>query len=719
MTTEVPLSHLFLDPDNYRFRDSEYYEAGREITKPNVQKRIADIIAGNVDGNKNSEEIIDLLNSFKSNGFVPVDKIQVQKLDTDVYKVLEGNRRVTTLKQLKEKFDNGDPIGKMSSFDFEKIPVELYEDENTNHFRILMGLKHISGNKKWDAINQSQLIVDLVKSGEDRYDICSSLGISMTALNRYVRTNALIEEYKKDYKDQFRARMFVLFEEVIKSPDWRKFINWDNENLLSHNKENRDRFFSWISTVELSSGESTEEFSEEEGSLSNTSGKRPPIIKSQDEIRELKKHLGDSDFLDKMEETQNLKATIELFRSENDNIPFISALDLVDRGINSAFSNLTKSPSDYVDKFQKISNKIQTLGRAFGFIESGVPDSADNFEKVRTEMFFLKEIYVKTYKKINEARIADLSNINVFAGGNNSGKSTVAELIYLIAKGTDPLGITDIVKIRRKGNSGFNYSWLAEYLDTTLPFLCEYETTQGKFAHSIIPNKTFQFETSNLEYGLPIMGITFSINGAEESCTVYQRRLEIKKNTFHKAPVAYVSSQTTFSMLTLENAWNKVLKGDKKKMVLEFLQETFSKSILDIDFSQEHDQGYFLVETIGGARSHLFDFGDAFQRCFAIALQAVNAEKGFLIIDELENGIHHLNFNKLAKFLHRLQKVLGLQIFITTHSLEAIGEFAAVIPAENLAFYKLYERDNKTKVESYTGEEYKFSLEEAGEDLRN
>ncbi len=717
MTTEIPLSHLFLDPDNYRFRDSEYYEEGRDITKPIVQKRIADIIAGNVDLNKNSEEIIDLLNSFKANGFVPVDKIQVQKIGENVYKVLEGNRRVTSLKHLKEKLDNGDSVGKMESFDFEKIPVELYEDEDPNHFRILMGLKHISGNKKWDAINQSQLIVDLVKSGEDKYDISSSLAISMTALNRYVRTHAFIEEYKKEYKDQFKARMFILFEEVIKSPDWRRFIEWDNENLVSHNKENRDRFFSWISTVELGSGENSDELDEDEGSLANTSGKRPPIIKSQDEVRELKKHLGDSAFLDRMEETQNLKATVDFYKQANDGIAFTDALELVDRGINNAFINLTNNPSEYVDKFQQINNKIQTLGRAFGFIESGVPDSIE-FKNELSQSFFLKNISITKYKKIGYAKINNLSKINIFAGGNNSGKSTLAELVYLIAKGADPLGITDIVKIRRKGNSVFNYSWLADYLDTTLPLECDYETTDGKFSHSIISSKINNIESNNLEYGLPLMEITFSVNNEVESCTINQRRLLIKMNTSQKSAVTYVSSQTTFSMLMLEEAWNKVLKGDKKKMVLDFLQKTFSVSVVDIDFSKEHDQGNFLIDTIAGTRSHLFDFGDAFQRCFAIALQAVSAENGFLIIDELENGIHHLNFEMIAKFLHQLQQALGLQIFITTHSLEAIAQFASVIPSENLSFHKLYVRDNKTKVKSYTGEDYKFALEEVGVDLR-
>ena len=71
-------------------------------------------------------------------------------------------------------------------------------------------------------------------------------------------------------------------------------------------------------------------------------------------------------------------------------------------------------------------------------------------------------------------------------------------------------------------------------------------------------------------------------------------------------------------------------------------------------------------------------FGDALNRVADIILRLINNESGILLIDEIENGLHHTNQKGFWEILFRLAVELDVQIFATTHSLEMLKAFVAV-----------------------------------------
>ena len=80
------LKNLFLDPNNYRFVDNENYKKidEKDLLDINIQKRTRNFIEGN-----KRENIKDLIASFKANGFLDADVIQVRDLGNNQYLVLE------------------------------------------------------------------------------------------------------------------------------------------------------------------------------------------------------------------------------------------------------------------------------------------------------------------------------------------------------------------------------------------------------------------------------------------------------------------------------------------------------------------------------------------------------------------------------------------------------------------------------------------------------
>lgn len=209
------LNRLLLDPNNYRFIDRPEYKfvSDEHIAEERIQQRTTEFLKG-----RNNENILDLIDSFKTNGVLRQDPIQVRPLG-DNFVVIEGNRRTATLKYLYEQFQQGMDVGVLTEKDFKSVELIELQGQDRRHELIAMGLNHISGKKRWSPVNQTRLIRDLLEECNMTEDeICSALGITKHYLRRSMRTLSLIERYKNsDYGDQFQTDRYSIFEEIIKN----------------------------------------------------------------------------------------------------------------------------------------------------------------------------------------------------------------------------------------------------------------------------------------------------------------------------------------------------------------------------------------------------------------------------------------------------------------------------------------------------------------------
>jgi len=102
----------------------------------------------------------------------------------------------------------------------------------------------------------------------------------------------------------------------------------------------------------------------------------------------------------------------------------------------------------------------------------------------------------------------------------------------------------------------------------------------------------------------------------------------------------------------------------------------------------------------------LSSLGEGVNRYIAILSAIWMSEDGYLFIDEIENGIHYTNHEKLWKFIFEASKQANCQVFATTHSKECIEAFNRVNESDEgiyLEFYRnqknglivVKERDNE------------------------
>lgn len=75
----------------------------------------------------------------------------------------------------------------------------------------------------------------------------------------------------------------------------------------------------------------------------------------------------------------------------------------------------------------------------------------------------------------------------------------------------------------------------------------------------------------------------------------------------------------------------------------------------------------------------LQSLGDGAARLFGIALALANSRNGLLLVDEVENGIHHTLQQRFWKLAMRAAEQSNVQVLATTHSRDAVYGFARAI----------------------------------------
>lgn len=691
----ISLEQLYLDPNNYRFIDNGKYVKVEDtkVLEPDVQRRTRNFILG-----RNNEEVDDLLRSLKKNGYLDVDQIQVKKISEAAYLVLEGNRRTATLKLLQEEYEKGNDIGQIDPVIFSAVPVVVSEGLDQSHYKILMGLKHISGNKKWPAVNQAGLLKSLRDDGLSEQEIKDALGISTVQLRRYLRSLALIDSYKEsDYGDQFRSEMFNFFSEAIKQPKIMKWIGWNDWTYQAQNQENLSRFFSWISK---------EESEEDEGVITEME----PILSRGDDLRELANFIEDEKALSIMEETRSIsKVVLSSDRFSSDK--FDNTIDLLDKQLLAAIDFSRYATQESKDRLPDLKRKFDALlasqerNDLFAFTpifgEVTRVGNAQRDIRVNISNSGFSEIFIERYKVLQSVKIPMLNRINIFAGTNNSGKSTLLEAIYALTIQNDVDNLADILRRRGKFANEMPAVWLDRHFDQKTE-----EKVSGIFFGRPVYTRIYK-NGEDEDFKTGYLNTIFVEAGFEQdACEGKLRLFENSSSEAFANPIVNICNirySTPFAIHNQEDllsAFEQSVIGKSKDAITQFLQTNVDKGILNIEQAGINGLQRFYVnhENLGEA-ADLTQFGDGVQRIFHIALQFASCKNGVLLIDEIENAIHHSLFTYFVKLLWELSEKFQVQVFITSHSKEFIDAFFYEgFDTSKISAYQLA-RDKEGKVE--------------------
>lgn len=710
VTRNISLKNLYLDANNFRLiNEPEYKEVpGSKIRDKIVAARTFKLTAG--DRNQN---IRDLVDSFKSNGYLPVDQIQVKKLENGDYVVVEGNRRIAALKFLANEYETKNiDLGKLNPVIFNKVPVVMYNDTDEMHHMTLMALKHISGNKKWGEWNQAKLLEKMHVSYQlDEDEICKRIAISKVELRRSLRALSLVEQYRNsDYGDQFDESKFPIFREVARNSDLKEWLDWNDSTYQAANTSNREIFFSLLSREPIEEGD-------DEGQVEYAGKSLEPAVVKRDDVVLLGKIIRDTRALDVLKSTRDINAA---YRASD--LVFRERQEAAIKSVVNEIATLSQMAirgenlpdlEDALGRLRSIVDKTRASG-LFGVEQKTVfHDRIDNH---------FTQLDITDYKKLQHLQLKKLAKINLLAGINNSGKTTLLEAIYLLSRQNDFDGLLELMRRRGKiSEEHVNPEWFMEQFPREIK-------VQGIFDNqdASVSVRHYEEENSSIDRSLYLGTVEITSNYGNVKQESLTRIFKGKKRETHAGyikllcPTVYNSPFFLNEPHRYATFYHKSIKSKSLPKIFNFINKHFVSSVTDIRLVDKWQR--FLVNDQHFPNAlDLTDYGEGLQRVFFISLTFAAARNGVVLIDEFENAIHTELIAGFAGFVLDLANEFNIQLFLTSHSKECIDAFARNIPPAkvgNFAAVALVESEKGVTAREFSGREFRKLVEAGNVDLR-
>lgn len=691
----LPLDQIYLDPNNYRFRDHADYVRipDDSITDELIQQRTRTFLAG---GSRSRRGVLDLITSMKKVGYQIVERIKVKYLDEKKYLVIEGNRRITALKLLEEDYLKNLDIGRLDPKIFENIPVDVTTGLGNHEYYLLAGLNHIGGKRKWPAINIATYINDLVNNENWVIEeVCETFGITKQQYVSYTRALNLIDLYKdSEYGDQFTSGKFFIFEEIVKKPSIRDyFLKWDRSLDIPTDIENQSRLFSWLS------------FSQDHVDIDNPESdivENPPIINQGRDVRQLDKIIKDSKALKVMEEhglTEAILGSDKVKKSQlND------AINKIDKNISDIVKHEKEIKDNDRMKMISLIEQLDTLTAKDEFKRHSI-----NPEEQKTVLVDFKDedsihftaISIDDYKCFKNVEFKGLNKINVIAGGNNSGKSTFLEAISILTNQNDLFSYYNLIRRRGKFNPG---KMSPLFLDDETPDLIKVSGVYDSVNCAVDIFKTYENieDYNKQEYIATLKSSSFFGSHKSSSAVRFYENGDLRSSYKELKSICNLTFSSPFSFHEPENIvrlYDKAVKAKLDEQIIDFIKESgLGDDITSIKLTNYLDIWRFVVQQRKKETFDLTSFGDGMQRVFYIALHFAAAENGIVLIDEFENAIHYSLLIRYSSFIQKLANAFNVQVFLTTHSKECLDAFVNNdIDNDQVSFFSVNQTNKENK----------------------
>ena len=294
----------------------------------------------------------------------------------------------------------------------------------------------------------------------------------------------------------------------------------------------------------------------------------------------------------------------------------------------------------------------------------------------------LKKIRLKNFRSFRNIEIEPLRRINLIAGLNNAGKTGLLEAIFMglqpdLASRTQQSGPNGFQNTFRNFSSGLDqnlhfWPWLFTDRDTSKPVTINLFAEDGK-EQSVF----FCASGTSVIHQGTVTPVLWD-NGVFQMTYPRGQKFWISRPTaFGTNPSDPVQDAIDYNRVVLKRAKNKV----------EALLKIVDARVQSIEALQIGTQPALYVDIGFQEMIPVAHLGEGFCRLLTICSELLAGEAKVLLIDEIENGLHHSVLPMVWKGLIAASRELNVQIFATTHSAECI--FAADQAARESKEYDL------------------------------
>jgi len=449
-----------------------------------------------------------------------------------------------------------------------------------------------------------------------------------------------------------------------------------------------------------------------------------PIISKSIEIRDLASFIKNDKALSEMESTRSFVRGL-LASGEIDRQSYEKNLNDLEKSMDNLHAYKDMISSDDLETLQNIKRKFLEFIPKKSTLDMTLGNYSICFEHDNNSKQF-SEIKINKYKIFKNFKIEKLKRINIFAGFNNSGKTSLLEAIYFLTKQNDIVSFLEIIKFKNKLKS-LNPMWLNEVFDKN--DIIDIEGIYNDVNTSI---KFSKFEATSIDKKddyISSYKLNALINDRELDNTIHTFGYETLKRENEKVEhlcYSIFKSPYFYNLDEIVKTYNKNTKDKDKdgntaiNLVVEFIKK-IDPTILDIRLNdiEEIERFRVISSKFKDKNLEITNYGEGLQRVFEIALSFAYSKNGIVCLDEFETAIHNSLLIEFTKFIQELADTFNVQVFLTSHSKECIDAFVNNdYKNDEISAYLLINKDNKITTKFVSGDRLKYLVENISLDIR-
>lgn len=314
---------------------------------------------------------------------------------------------------------------------------------------------------------------------------------------------------------------------------------------------------------------------------------------------------------------------------------------------------------------------------------------------------YIKQLYVDGFRGIHQLAIDSTNHVNIVAGDNNCGKTSILEAMLLLRNPTD---ITNILRVARNRetlifeNTSIYESFISLFpkdsneTSICVRALCKDDTVRFRLVgeqkrilldREEVGRRRSHIQKQNNMYGLSVEADAFV---GEIQCKYgeHEEIVKIDIDAYSTTAGREIKSDYYINMKYLSpfnhiigSTFKRILRNDSLKEICLNALRLFDPGIQDLLLlpNNEYDRPAEYVKHARLGNMPLSTYGDGIKKVLSLANGIAAAVDGVLFIDEVETAIHTRYYYDIFRFIVKACKKLNVQVFITSHSSEAIDGF--------------------------------------------
>lgn len=356
----------------------------------------------------------------------------------------------------------------------------------------------------------------------------------------------------------------------------------------------------------------------------------------------------------------------------------------------------------------------------------------------------IDSLSLEKFRSFDSLHLSGLRRVNVIVGKNASGKTALLEAIKLGLDGVPGVlpwlnSMRGMQFIVAPGLTADQFKdmfadWFYEF-NTDVPIVIRIIESTGKGASLRVyfdpanasttqPTVGFHTEPASLSIPTTIIPLAFERSDFQGQREVLLANLgpQGQFNMQAARPMGISSgffSNAAFGIPQENATWLSRLRIEKRsEEVIEAVQRHF-QFVRDITAEiTAQGQGAVYADLPHLLRKiPLSIVSGGISRLFTVMLAIVTFKDGVVLVDELENGIFHDQYQLLWKSIDDLAEHNNTQLFVSTHSGDCLKAAEATIrnkPAD-FTLLRVLRKNGKSVVEAFRGEDLEAVLKKNGE----